>query len=604
MSKTSPTLPSLKKNLIRYAKYLYKVKWLFLGAILSGAISASTSAAGIPVIIAKVFPVVFGAESAPEWLNVLLLLYFTPEQLPNAILFTTCLTLPLVFVIRGISMLANNLLVSYVGMRILEYIRLDVFTKLQALPLAFHERQKRGDLISRMLADTQNVQAGITQVANDLIKQPFTFFFALGAVFYLLWEKQQTAMFFGNLVLVAAIIIPIVVFGKRVVQRSRKAQAELGDLASVAQENLASQREIRSYAMEEQQVSLFQTVSKKFLNLQLKTVKYRQLLIPSIEVLSALGLSYILVQGYKNGLIVSDFLALASAIFFAFDSLKRLGVTYNRLKQAQASLERLNSILDEPDTMPDPVHPIEPEKIRGDVRFDHVSFSYDGKNDVLRNVNLHIPSGQVVALVGPSGAGKTTFASLIPRFYEVSTGRVLIDGIDVRDMKKSTLRHFISLVSQHAVLFRNTILENIRLGRRDASNEEVIQAANDAAVLTFASLQAKGINTMLGDTGEGLSGGQRQRVAIARAFLKNAPILILDEATASLDAESENLIQQSLQKLSKNRTTFIVAHRFSTIRHADRILVFSSGNIIGDGSHEELYGSNALYTELYDRQSL
>ena len=387
-------------------------------------------------------------------------------------------------------------------------------------------------------------------------------------------------------------------------QKARRAQEELGAVMSVAQEDLASQREIRSYALEDYEVRLFGNLTKRFVKLQLKTVKYRQFLMPTMEVVSAIGLAYILIMGRRNGMGFTDFIALAGAIFFAFDSLKRLGVAHNRFKQAQASLERLDEILDAPDSMPDPVDPIEPLQIRGEVRFDRVSFAYDETNEVLSDINVHIPAGQVVGLVGPSGAGKTTFASLILRFYEATKGAVLVDDIDVRSMKKTTLRHFIALVSQHAILFRNTILENIRMGRDGATDEEVLTAAKDASVLEFAAMQPEGINTMLGDAGGGLSGGQRQRVAIARAFLKDAPILILDEATASLDSESENKIQQELQRLSQGRTTFIVAHRFSTIRHVDRILVFQSGRIIGDGTHEELYASVPIYKELYDRQGV
>lgn len=592
------------KKFVQYFKYIYQVKWSFIAAILSGLVAASASGLGIPVIAKKVFPIISGEEPAPEWISNFLSQFISPEYITSAILWTVCLLLPFIFAVRGLAMFVNGVLVSSVGMRVLELLRLDVFRHMQILPLSFHEKRQKGDLISRVLSDTNNVQIGITSVANDLIRQPATAISATGALIWLLHESGQMGMILTNFVILVLVIWPIYYFGKKVVEKSRRAQIQLGAMTSVAQENLASQREIRSYALEDYQTDLFLSRSQDYLRSQLKTVKYRQFLAPSIEFITALGLAYILVVGRSAGLAVGDFIAIAMCIYFAFDSMKKLGLTHNRFKQAQASLERLDAILREPDTMPDPEHPIEPESITGDVRFDHVSFSYNDGEEVLSDINVHIPAGQVVGLVGPSGAGKTTFASLILRFYEVSKGAILIDGIDIRKMRKCKLRSFIALVAQHALLFRNTIMENIRLGKQGSSDEEVLEAAKDASVLSFAAIQPQGINTMLGDGGEGLSGGQRQRVAIARAFLKNAPILILDEATASLDAESEQSIQQSLQKLSRGRTTFIVAHRFSTIRHADRILVFQNGKIVGDGPHEKLYATVPLYKELYDKQSL
>ena len=229
---------------------------------------------------------------------------------------------------------------------------------------------------------------------------------------------------------------------------------------------------------------------------------------------------------------------------------------------------------------------------------------YDPEKPVLRDVDLTIPAGQIVGLVGPSGAGKTTFAALIPRFYEVTKGSVEVDGVDVRDLKAHDLREQLSLVGQQALLFMGSIRENIALGRENATEEQILAAADSAAVTKFLATQPKGIDTELGQGGSGLSGGQRQRVAIARAFVKDAPILILDEATASLDAESEREIQEELDKLAQGRTTLIVAHRFSTIRNAHRILVFDAGRIVGDGSHEELYAGCPLYKELYDRQGI
>lgn len=591
------------RQFISFLSYLKPLKWKFALAIAFGAIAAWTSGFGFPFIISQVFPIVFGTKAAPDALVNFLNRHISPGTLADTILILACMAIPLIFIIRGVSSFINGYLTNYVGMKVLEEIRVTAFAHLQILPLGFHERQKRGDLISRLMSDAQNVQAGITQVANDIIKQPLTLLSAVAFLIYKALESQQFSTLLGNLFFVALAIFPIYFFSKRIMVKARRAQERMGDLNATAQENLASQREVRSYSMQEQQIGLFHAISEQFRQAQMKAVKYRQFLLPTLETVSAIGLAFLLVRGYSLGLSKEDFLSMAAALFMCYDPIKRLGVSYNRLKQAQASLERLTYILDEPDTMPDPANPVEVGKLKGDVTFGDVCFAYDGKTQVLNHLSLQVPRGQVVALVGPSGAGKTTFASLIPRFYDPTSGAITIDGVDLRDMTRHQLRRNIALVSQSVALFRNTILENIRVGRPGATDEEVIDASKRASVHDFVQTMPDGYQTVLGDGGSGLSGGQRQRVAIARAFLKDAPILILDEATASLDAESEIRIQDELDTLVQGRTTFIVAHRFSSIRIAERILVFQDGNIIGDGPHDELYAACPLYKELYDKQS-
>jgi subfamily B ATP-binding cassette protein MsbA len=282
---------------------------------------------------------------------------------------------------------------------------------------------------------------------------------------------------------------------------------------------------------------------------------------------------------------------------------KKLGAINNELKRGSAALERLDEIFLEPLVITDPEKPTPVDRLRGDVAFEQVDFSYRSDLPVLQGISVNIPAGTICALVGPSGAGKSTFAHLIPRFYEVAAGRVTIDGIDVRAMRLADLRRNIAVVSQDPVLFNDTILANLLIGRADATRAEVEQAARDAFAHDFIMAFPNGYHALVGERGASLSGGQRQRIALARAFLRNAPILILDEATSALDSESEAFIQTALEKLVVGKTVFIIAHRFSTIRNATKILVFERGRIVGDGGHGELHAQNALYKSLYDRQS-
>ena len=572
--------------------------------LLSGIVAAASSGLGIPVIVKFIFPIVFrtaGAET-PELLRLFPSLASWEHM---TLLLACCALLPFIFLLRGVSLWTNAVLVNLLGLRILETLRTAVFDRVQELPIAFLEQRRKGDIISRIVADTQNVQNILSTVANDLIKQPVTALCSMGAFIWLLILSGQGILFVLNLVFIGLALWPIMVFGRRISAKALRAQESLGELNTTLQQNLETQREVRAYSLEEREVAEFRADSERYCTQYNKLVKYQKAIIPLLETVTALALSILLVRGRLAGMEFTDFIAIAGSLFFCFDGLKRAGMAFNRFNEAQGAIRRLAEILQAPNTIPDPAEPKTlPQPLRGDIDFRHVTFAYDGGPAVLHDINVHIPAGQIVGLVGPSGAGKTTFAGLIPRFYEVTEGAVQLDGIDVREVTQHHLREHISLVGQQALLFSGTIAENIALGKPGATAEQITAAADAAAVSKFLDSQSAGIDTLLGQGGSGLSGGQRQRVAIARAFVKDAPVLILDEATASLDAESEREIQEELDKLARGRTTLIVAHRFSTLRNADRILVFESGRIIGDGPHDELYATCPLYKELYDRQGV
>ena len=593
------------KNIIYFLKrFMLPHLGMFVMVLFTGMVAAAASGAGVPFMVKYVFPVVFRSEgdAPPELLE---LIPAMQSLEPSTLLLLACSFIPAVFVLRGVAMWGNAVIVNILGIRILETLRMAVFNRVQELPIAFMESRRKGDIISRILADTGNVQNILTTISNDLIKQPITALCAVGAFIFLLMSSGQGVLFFVNLLFIGLAAWPIWEFGKRISTKSQRAQQGLGKLNTAVQQNLENQREIRAYAMEEHEIEGFKRDSLHLCTNQVKLVKYQKALVPVMETVTALALAFLLVRGRMCGLDLTDFMAIAASLFFTFDSMKRAGTAWNRFNEAQGALKRLSEVLLEPNTIPQPENPQSfAGRVKGEICFHHVNFAYEPGKPVLRDINLTIPAGQVVGLVGPSGSGKTTFASLIPRFYEVTGGAVTVDGIDVRDLRSQELRGQLSLVGQQALLFAGTIRENIRLGRMTASDAEVLSAADSAAVSKFLPNQPRGIDTELGQGGAGLSGGQRQRVAIARAFVKDAPILILDEATASLDAESEREIQEELDKLAQGRTTLIVAHRFSTIRNAHRILVFDAGRIVGDGTHDELYAGCPLYKELYDRQGI
>lgn len=595
----------MKKLIYFLKRFLMPHLFLFIIVLGTGVLAAATSGLGVPLLVKYVFPVVFREEggATPE-----LLMRFPAllELSPKALLILACAALPAIFIVRGVSVWLNAVMVNVLGIRILETLRMAVFNRVQELPVAFMEERQKGDIISRVVADTQNVQNILSSIANDLVKQPITCISALAAFIWLLVQSGHGILFLVNVVFIGLAAWPIVVFGRRISQKALRAQEGLGALNASIQQNLETQREVRAYALEEREIRDFRVVSDGYCNNYVKLVKYQKALIPVMEIVTSLALAFLLVRGKQLGMSLTDFIAMAGALFFAFDSMKRAGNAFNRFNEAQGGLARLSEVLEEPNTIPDPENPVKLEQpVRGDITFRNVSFAYNTESGpALRDINVHIPAGQIVGLVGPSGAGKTTFASIIPRFYEVSSGSVELDGVDIRNIAQHDLREELSLVGQQALLFSGTIRDNIRLGKLNATDEEIKDAADAAAVTKFLDSQSKGLDTKLGQGGAGLSGGQRQRVAIARAFVKNAPVLILDEATASLDAESEREIQESLDELAKGRTTLIVAHRFSTIRNADRILVFEGGRIVGDGPHEELYTTCPLYKELYDRQGI
>lgn len=602
MSPDDPSLSLAQKTLYLWRTYLSNQKKTLFWAVFAGGIAAASAGFGIPTIMKEVFPIVFGTEPLPDFLKQRLEGWFPGVDLNSLALWVTAAALPLIMLLKGAASYANIYLLSKAGLGVLESMRLRMFARLQELPLSFHDKRKKGDLLSRLIHDTQYLQEGMLTVMNDLVIQPLTLLAAAGYLVYASWGNDIVPALLMNM-LIAMACVPIVKkIGTMMLKRTAQMFAGMGDITATIQENLSSQRDIRAFCLEERQAESLREQIKRFFSAMMRMTLLRQTITPAVEIVSAFALAFSLYVGCSKGLTLTEFSAIAMALYYCYDPIKRLGMVQNQLKLNSVMMTRINEVLYAEDKMPEPVHPVSIGRPAGQIVYDRVEFSYEEGTPVLRDLSLEVSAGQIVALVGPSGSGKTTFINLLCRFYDVDSGSVKIDGVDVRDIANAELRDSLGLVSQHPVLFHMSILENIRLGRQGASDDEVLRAGHLAFVDEFVSQDSEGYNRMIGEGGEGLSGGQRQRVSIARAFLKNAPIMILDEATASLDMASEARIQESLDKLTKGRTTFVIAHRFSTIRMAHRILVFDQGRIVADGNHEGLYESSALYRDLYDKQ--
>jgi subfamily B ATP-binding cassette protein MsbA len=570
-----------------YLPYLKPVRGTLAGAIGAGVVYGAANGFGVPYTIQTVFPKVFDPTSA---------------RLGLAQIIGVAMLLPAVFIVRGLAGYINSFLFQKAGVRVLEAIRLDYFKKLQVLPLSFLQQQTTGDLISRGLADTNQLQTSLTSVANDGIKQPATLIGALATVAWITFHQRGSALMIASLVIVPLCVFPVRYIGKMLVKRAYQMQTQLGSLTNTLNENLSAAKEVRAFGLEERQARMFAEETSALITVQLKVAKYSLALAPSIEIVSAFGIAIVFVYAYLGSVGFKAFLPIMAALFFSYDAIKRLGAINNEIKRGEAALNRLEVVFDEPVTIKDPSSPAAVGRARGNIRFSGVSFAYKSGEPVLQGVSAEIPEGTFCALVGPSGAGKTTFANLVPRFFDVEGGRVTIDGIDVRDMRLAELRTNIAIVSQDPVLFNDTVYNNLLLGRLNAAPAEVRAAARDAHADEFISAFPDGYETIVGERGARLSGGQKQRLALARAFLRNAPILILDEATSALDSQSEQMIQDALKKLVVGKTVLVIAHRFSTIRDASMILVFDQGSIVAKGTHAELYEASPLYRSLYDRQ--
>lgn len=591
------------KRLIPYFRYLKPVWFKFLVGVLFGVLFSLSSGLGLPLMAETVFPILFGnASEAPEWLRLFVERWFG-DNVENGFLILCCLALPGVMLLRMIGSVGNGYYMTYAGVFVVQAIQTDMFKKVQALPLAFFQRYKTGELNAAVMGYPTQIKAVIVDTSNDLVKQPLTL---LSAVGFLIYKSFTSQSFF--IAIIGVISVPFVVLlirrvGKYLAKRSQQL-VKLGEsMGSWVIECFQSPVEIRAYNLQERQVRRFVEQLRDIFKFSMKSTRSSLIVSPSIEVVAGAGLALSLYLGVKNGMNQGEFLALGVALYMAYSPVKRIGAIHNKLKMLEAPLERLEAILHADESVASPEHPRAlPEPVRGEIIFEDVSFSYQPDELVLSAVNIRIEAGQSLGLVGQSGAGKSTFVNLILRLYDPVAGRILLDGVDLRQLDLTQLRQQVAYVPQMPLLFNASVLENIRIGRPEADFASVVEAAREANALKFIEAMPDGFETVLSERGNSLSGGQRQRIAIARAFLKDAPILILDEATSALDNQSDQLIQEALSRLSRERTTLTIAHRMGTLKDVDRRLYFERGHIVGDGGHDRLMATCPGYARLVDSE--
>lgn len=519
--------------------------------------------------------------------------------------------LALIFVISSIIILFffKNLF-NYLAMFFITFLRNGVLTSLRenlykkiiSMPLPFFSEKKKGDMISRITADVLEIQHSFLSILELIIREPLTIFFALMAMFLISSKLTLFVIFF---IPISGFIISLI--GRSLKATSTLVQTEQAEFLSITEETLQGLKVIKGFVSELFFINKFKESNNKFYNYSNKLINRQNLASPISEFL---GISVIGALLWYGGQLVLVDLELKPAAFLTYMGLaygvltpaKAISKASYSIKKGNAAAERVLEVLESESTIKEIKNPIEKQSFKSDITFKNVSFKYD-QESVLNNINFKIRKGQTVAIVGQSGSGKSTIANLIPRFYDVSSGEILIDNINVKNLSKTDLRKLMGLVSQDSILFNDTILNNIKLSNSKANSKDIEKAAKIANADNFIEKFEKGYELNVGDGGGKLSGGQKQRISIARAVLSNPPIMILDEATSSLDSESENLVQDALENLMKNRTSIIIAHRLSTIQKADIILVMNEGSIAEHGSHKELIKKNGIYSKLIKLQS-
>ena len=536
-------------------------------------------------------------EKLKYWTNGLIL-----RETPHETLKILCISIMVVFLTKNVFLYMKNFFMTLVQFHLITELRNRLYKHFNALSFSYFDQKKSGELTSIVINDVANLRRALGSSFHQLLVEPINLLAFILLLFVISWK----------LALLSIIILPIagltiLSIGRSIRRKSKRTAAMIAGITNIITETLSSIRVVKAFAMEGYEVQRFFKETHHYFQLILRKAKLRLLASPITETLGVMiGVLLLWVGGLEvlsgEGLTPEDFLRFILLLFAMMDPLRKLSKVNVALQTGAASAERVFSILDTPPTIVDKADAVKIDSFKEKIRFKNVSFRYESDDIVLKDISFEIEKGSIVALVGSSGAGKSTLADLIPRFYDVNNGGITIDGHDVRNLSLNSLRRLMGVVTQETILFNDTVRANIAYGQKDVNDEQVIPAAKAANALEFINDLSEGFDTVIGEKGVKLSGGQRQRLAIARAIMKNPPILILDEATSALDTESERLVQKALETLMANRTVLVIAHRLSTVKNANKIILLDKGEIKEVGTHNELMEKEGPYSNLYNIQ--
>ncbi len=511
------------------------------------------------------------------------------------------LGLILIFAVKGVSNYFQSYFIGFVGNRIVTDIREEVFNHIQGLSLSFFNSIPSGALTSRVIYDIGMIQRSVSSVIAGLLKEVITALGLIGVLFYRDWQLAIIA-----LVILPLLFFPIIKYSRKLRRFSKKGQSQVAEISSFLQESFTGIRIIKAFLMENFNRREFFRVNEKLFTIRIKRLRVKSLTAPISETFGGIAAAAVIWYGGSqviNGQSTpGNFFSFMTALFMLYGPIRSLNRSNNQVQEALAAGTRVFELLDTEAEIKDLDDAVTLPGFNNSIHYDAVDFSYNQEEEILKKVSLTIRKGETVAIVGRSGSGKTTLVNLLPRFYDVTSGKISIDDYDIRTISQRSLRQQIAIVSQQTILFNDTIRVNISYGRSDVSDDDLFAAAKSANAHNFIKNLPEGYDTIVGENGIRLSGGQQQRLSIARALLKNSPILILDEATSSLDTESEREVQEAITRLMQDRTTLVIAHRLSTITNADRIVTMSNGQIVEVGTHAELLLKDGEYANLYKLQ--
>jgi ATP-binding cassette subfamily B protein len=578
---------------------LLRPHWKTLTIAFVAVIAESATDLLDPWPLKVVFDHVIGSKPTPAWMTSIADATFGTDKF--ALLSFAALAVVVIAIAGALSSYTEKYLTTTVGQWVMHDLRRILYHHIQRLSLSYHDKKRTGDLISTVTSDIDSIQDVISNVLLGVVVNVMTLLGMIAVMFYLNWRFTLIA-----LSVAPALALVVYSFTRRIKQASREVRKKEGEVVSILEEVLSSIRVVKAFTREDYEQRRFEQQSEESVEMALRARGVKAKLAPIVEVIVAGGTCVVLWYGTR--LVLSGQLSSGSLLVFLlylgkmYKPMRELSKMTDSISKAVVGFERIQEVLDTERQVRNLRGARNAPPFKGQIEFDHVYFAYEEGNRLLKDLNLSIKPGQVVALVGPTGAGKTTIVSLIPRFYDPNTGTVKIDGTDVKKFKIKSVRQQISFVLQESLLFRATIRQNIAYGRPEAKNEEIVEAAKLANAHEFIEKMPQGYDTMVGERGVTLSGGQRQRIAIARAVIRNAPILILDEPSSGLDAASEELVFDALTRLMEGKTSIVIAHRLSTIRRADVIFVIDKGAVVESGTHEELLANGGLYSEFYEIQ--